>query len=138
MIEGLYDPDAAAQGAASVRWFIGSDANGEPQFCGLAAHHTCPHRMDCSRCGLFISGERAKLVHGDPSLLRVTAEIPMTKVQRLLNEGQREAAARALKAAKEISAPVPPSDGIPDESRWLERRASEGIGKPCNTTPTNK
>jgi hypothetical protein len=58
--------------------------------------------MDCSRCGLFIGGERAKLVHDDPSLLRVTAEIPMTEVQRLLNEGQREAAARALEAAKEI------------------------------------
>jgi hypothetical protein len=109
VIEGLYDPDAAAQGAPSVRWFLGYDADGAPQFCGLPAHHTCPHRMDCSRCGLFIGGEGAKLVHDDPSLLRVTAEIPMTEVQRLLNEGQREAAARALEAAKEIPAPVPPS-----------------------------
>jgi hypothetical protein len=65
--------------------------------------------MDCSRCGLFIGGERARLVHDDPNLLKVTAEIPMTEVQRLLNEGQREAAARALEAAKEIPAAVPPS-----------------------------
>jgi len=65
--------------------------------------------MDCSRCGLFIGGERAKLVHDDPSLLRVTAEIPMTEVQRLLNEGQREAAERALEAAKQMPAPAPPS-----------------------------
>jgi hypothetical protein len=109
VIEGLYDPNAAAQGAPSVRWFLGYDADGAPQFCGLPAHHTCPHRMDCSRCGLFIGGERAKLVHDDPSLLRVTAEVPMTEVQRLLNDGQREAAARALEAAKEMLAPVPPS-----------------------------
>jgi hypothetical protein len=54
VIEGLYDPDAAVQGAPSVRWFLGYDADGAPQFCGLPAHHTCPHRMDCSRCGLFI------------------------------------------------------------------------------------
>jgi len=33
------------------------DADGTPQFCGLPAHHTCPHRMDCPRCGLFIGGE---------------------------------------------------------------------------------
>ena len=79
------------------------------QFCGLPAHHTCPHRMDCSRCGLFIGGERAKLVHDDSSLLRVTAEVPMTEVQRLLNAGQREAAARALAAAKEVPPPIPPS-----------------------------
>src|SRR5712692_5497987 len=108
VIEGLYDPEAAAQGAPSVRWFLGYDADGTPQFCGLPAHHTCPHRMDCSRCGLFIGGERANLVHDDSSLLRVTAEVPMTEVQRLLNEGQREAAAHALEAAKEIPAPVPP------------------------------
>jgi hypothetical protein len=65
--------------------------------------------MDCSRCGLFIGGEQAKLVHDDSSLLRVTAEVPMTEVQRLLNAGQREAAGRALAAAKEIPPPAPPS-----------------------------
>ena len=102
VIEGLYDPEAAAQGAPSVRWFLGYDTDGTPQFCGLPAHHTCPHRMDCSRCGLFIGGEQAKLVHDDASLLRVTAEVPMTEVQRLLNAGQREAAERALAGAKEL------------------------------------
>ena len=109
VIEGLYDPNAAAHGKASVRWFLGYDAEGAPQFCGLPAHHTCPHRMDCSRCGLFIGGERARLVHDDPNLLKVTAEIPMTEVQRLLNDGQRDAAARALAAAKEVPPPVPPN-----------------------------
>ena len=109
VIEGLYDPAAAAQGAPSVRWFLGYDADGAPQFCGLPAHHTCPHRMDCSRCGLFIGGERARLVHDDPNLLKVTAEVPMTEVQRLLDQGQREAAARALEACKQMQPPVPPS-----------------------------
>ncbi len=109
VIEGLYDPSAAAQSKPSVRWFLGYDADGAPQFCGLPAHHTCPHRMDCSRCGLFIGGGQARLVHDDPTLLRVTAEVAMADVQRLLNDGQREAAARALAAAKEVPAPVPPS-----------------------------
>jgi len=76
VIEGLYDPGAAARGAPLVRWFLGYDADGAPQFCGLPAHHTCPHRRDCSRCGLFIGGERARLVHDDPNLLRVTSEVP--------------------------------------------------------------
>ena len=109
LIEGLYDPEAAAQGAPSVRWFLGYDADGTPQFCGLPAHHTCPHRMDCLRCGLFIGGEQARLVHDAPNLLRVTAEVPMTEVQRLLDQGQREAAARALEACKQVPPPVPPS-----------------------------
>jgi hypothetical protein len=108
-IKGLYDPEAAAQGAPSVRWFLSYDADGTPRFCGLPAHHTCPHRMDCSRCGLFIGGEQANLVHDDASLLRVTAEVPMTEVQRLLNAAQREAAARVLATAKEVPRPIPPS-----------------------------
>src|SRR5438132_11777343 len=96
VIERLYDPEAAAQGAPSVRWFLGYDADGTPQFCGLPAHHTCPHRMDCSRCGLFIGGERAGLVHDDPSLLPITATVPMSEAQRLLSQGQVAAAEQAL------------------------------------------
>jgi hypothetical protein len=65
--------------------------------------------MDCARCGLFIGGERARLIHDDPGLLRLTAEVPPTEAQRLLTEGQRAAAARALAAAKEVAPPVPPS-----------------------------
>lgn len=111
VIEGLYDPEAALRGAPSLRWFLGYDADGAPQFCGLPAHQTCPHRMDCPHCGLFIGGERARLVHDDPAMLKVTAEIPMTETQRLLTEGQRAAAERALAALRDIPPPVPPSVG---------------------------
>jgi hypothetical protein len=109
VIEGLYDADAASRGAPAVRWFLGYDADGAPRFCGLPAHQTCPHRLDCARCGLFIGGERARLIHDDPGLLRVTAEVPPTEAQRLLSEGQRVAAARALDAARQVAPPVPPS-----------------------------
>src|SRR5262245_50570623 len=109
LIEGLYDPDAARRGAPAVRWFLGYDADGDPQFCALPAHHTCPHRLDCVRCGLFLGGDRARLVHDDPALLKVTAEFPLTETHRLLNEGQHAAAARALAALREVAPPVPPS-----------------------------
>jgi len=109
VIEGLYDPDAAQQGQPAVRWFLGYDTDGAPQFCGLPAHHTCPHRMDCPHCGLFIGGEQAQLVHDDPSLLRVTAEVPLTEAQRLLSQGQVAAAERALDALRTLPTPVPPS-----------------------------
>ena len=108
VIEGLYDPSAALRGTPSVRWFLGYDADGTPQFCGLPAHQTCPHRLDCVRCGLFIGGERARLVHDDPTLLKVTAEIPMTEAQRLLNTGQRDAAEQALAHLDVVAPPSPP------------------------------
>jgi hypothetical protein len=109
VIEGLYDPDAALRGAPSMHWFLGYDPAGTPQFCGLPAHQTCPHRLDCVRCGLFIGGERARLVHDDPTMLKVTAEIPMAETQRLLNAGQREAAERALAQIYDVAPPSPPS-----------------------------
>jgi hypothetical protein len=65
--------------------------------------------MDCVRCGLFVGGDRARLVHDDPTLLKVTAEIPMTEAQRLLTEGQHTAAERALAALREVAPPAPPS-----------------------------
>jgi len=109
VIEGLYDPDAAVRGVPSVRWFLGYDADGAPQFCGLPAHQTCPHRMDCPHCGLFIGGERARLVHDDPALVKVTAEIPMTPAQQLLSRGQVAAAERALQDLWDVPPPIPPN-----------------------------
>lgn len=109
VIEGLYDPAAVLHGEPAVRWFLGYDADGTPQFCGLPAHHTCPHRMDCPRCGLFIGGEKARLVQDDPDLLKVTAEIPMTPVQQLLTQGQVAAAERALEELQSLPPPSPPS-----------------------------
>jgi hypothetical protein len=61
------------------------------------------------RCGLFVGGDRARLVHDDPALLKVTAELPLTETQRLLNEGQHAAAARALAALRKVAPPAPPS-----------------------------
>jgi hypothetical protein len=109
VIEGLYDAQAAQQGLPAVRWFLGYDPDGTPQFCGLPAYHTCPHRLDCPHCGLFIGGERARLLQDDPSLLHVTAEVPMGEAQRLLTQGQVAAAERALDALRAAPTPVPPS-----------------------------
>jgi hypothetical protein len=107
VIEGLYDPAAALRGAPAVHWFLGYDADGAPQFCGLPAHYTCPHRLDCVRCGLFIGGERARLVHDDPQLLKVTAEVLMAEAPQFLNAGQRAAAEQVLARRRDLPPPVP-------------------------------
>src|SRR5437660_7583821 len=45
VIEGLYDPEAAAQGAPSMRWFLCYDADGSPQFLWAAGspYLSAPH-----------------------------------------------------------------------------------------------
>ena len=109
VIEGLFDPEAALRGEPATRWLLGYDADGTPQFCGLPAHHTCPHRLDCPHCGLFIGGTAARLIAEDPTMLKVTAEIPTTVPQQLLTQGQTEAAERALAALQHTTPPLPPS-----------------------------
>jgi hypothetical protein len=109
IIEGLIDLQAAAAGQPSVCWFLGYDADGLPQFCGLPAHQTCPHRMDCPHCGLFIGGEKAKLLSESEHVQLIWTEIPMTQPQQLLCEGQKEAASRELEQLKDVPTPVPPS-----------------------------
>jgi hypothetical protein len=109
VIEGLFDPAAALRGEPATRWLLGYDAGGTPQFCGLPAHHTCPHRLDCPHCGLFIGGATARLIADDPTVLKVTAEIPMTLPAQLLTQGQTDAAARALAALQHTEPPLPPT-----------------------------
>ncbi len=129
IIEGLIDVEAAAAGQPSVRWFLGYDADGLPQFCGLPAHQTCPHRMDCPHCGLFIGGEKAKLLSESDHVQPIWAEIPMTQPQQLLCEGQKEAASRELERLKDVSTPVPPNAAFLTNPLGLSEQRLEELAK---------
>jgi integrase len=133
IIEGLIDVDAAGRGQPSVRWFLGYDADGLPQFCGLPAHQTCPHRMDCPHCGLFIGGEKAKLLRESEHVQPIWAEIPMTRPQQLLCEGQKEAAARELERLKDVPTPVPPSAAFLTNPLGLHEQRLEELAKERST-----
>lgn len=129
IIEGLIDLEAAAAGQPCMRWFLGYDADGQPQFCGLPAHQTCPHRMDCPHCGLFIGGEKAKLLSESEHVQPIWAEIPMTQPQQLLCEGQKEAAERELERLKDVSTPVPPSAAFLTNPLGLSEQRLEELAK---------
>ncbi len=133
IIEGLIDVQAAAAGQPSVCWFLGYDADGLPQFCGLPAHQTCPHRMDCPHCGLFIGGEKAKLLSESEHVQPIWAEIPMTQPQQLLCAGQKEAAERELERLKNVSTPVPPSAAFLTNPLGLSEQRLEELAREGTT-----
>jgi len=108
-IEGLIDLDAAAQGKPALRWFLGYDPNGSPSFCGLPAHQTCPHRLDCPHCGLHIGGEDAKLLCESDNVQPIWTRIPVPEPERLLSDGQVKAAEEAMGQLSAIPTPIPPS-----------------------------
>ncbi len=108
VIEGVVDLQAAAQGLPALRWFIGYDADGEPMYCSNQVYVTCPHRLDCKRCGMFIGGEKARLLRAGEQALPVTSKAPMTPLETCIVEGDQEGAQACRAALQQIPAPETP------------------------------
>jgi len=105
IIEGVIDMQAASQGLPAVRWFIGRDTDGQPVFCGNQVYVTCPHRLDCKRCGMFIGGEKARLLHEGVDTLPIQSQVPMTPVEKCLVGGDETGAEACRAALEDIPAP---------------------------------
>jgi len=108
VIEGVVDMQAAAQGLPALRWFIGYDADGEPMFCGNQVYVTCEHRLDCKRCGMFIGGEKARLLRQGEQTLPVTSKVPMTPLEKCVVEGDQAGADACRAALQQVPAPETP------------------------------
>ncbi len=108
IIEGVVDMQAAAQGLPALRWFIGYDADGEPMFCGNQLYITCAHRLDCERCGMFIGGEKARLLQDREQTLPVTSKVPMTPLEKCVVEGDQAGAEACRAALQQVPAPETP------------------------------
>jgi len=138
IIEGVVDLQAVAQGLPALRWFIGYDGDGEPMFCGNQSYVTCPHRLDCERCGMFIGGEKARLLHEGENTLPVTSHVPMTPLETCIANGD-EAGVQACQAAlKQIPAPETPDirlifnpEGLSPHE--LEKLAEDGTADALET-----
>jgi hypothetical protein len=108
VLEGVIDVQAATQGLAALRWFIGYDADGEPMYCGNQLYMTCPHRLDCERCGMFIGGEKARLLQEGAHTLPITAQVPMTPIEHCVVNGDQKGAEACRAALRHVPAPQVP------------------------------
>ncbi|GHO58309.1 hypothetical protein KSB_67840 [Ktedonobacter robiniae] len=138
VIEGVVDLEAAEQGIAALRWFIGYDADGEPMYCANQAYFTCPHRLDCVHCGMFIGGEKARLLHEGEATLPVTSKAPMTPIEKCVVNGDPTGAETCRAALQQVPAPETPDlalifnpEGLSNaELEKLARMGThEGIGQ---------
>ena len=112
IIEGVVDLEAAAQGIAALRWFIGYDADGEPMYCANQAYHTCPHRLDCVHCGMFIGGEKARILHEGEATLPVTSKVPMTPMEKCVVNGDQTGVESCQATLRQIPAPGAPDPAL--------------------------
>src|SRR5437763_2187004 len=84
------------------------DALAEPMYCGNQVYVTCEHRLDCKRCGMFIGGDKARLLREGEQVLPVTSKAPMTPLEICVVEGDQEGAQACRAALQQIPAPETP------------------------------
>jgi hypothetical protein len=77
-------------------------------YCGNQVYHTCPHRLDCVKCGMFIGGENARLLHQGENTLPVTSKVPMTPIEKCLVDGDQEGTTACQAALQQEAAPETP------------------------------
>jgi len=129
IIEGVIDMQAAAQGIPALRWFIGYDADGEPMYCGNQLYVTCPHRLDCERCGMFIGGEKARLLQKREQTLPVTSKVPMTPLEKCVIEGDQAGADACRAALQQVSAPETPDIRLMFNPEGLSNHELENLAE---------
>lgn len=108
VIGGVVDVQVAAKGLPALRWFIGYDADGQPMYCANQVYHTCPHRLDCVKCGMFIGGEKARLLHEGENTLPIESKVPMTPIEKCVVDGDQAGAEACRVALQQIPAPETP------------------------------
>jgi len=138
VIEGVVDMQAAASGLPALRWFIGYDADGEPMFCGNQLYITCPHRLDCERCGMFIGGEKARLLQTGEQTLPVTSKVPMTPLEKCVVEGDQEGAEVCRAALQHIPIPETPDIHLIFNPEGLSNHELEKLAELATTEALEK
>lgn len=108
IIEGVLDLQVAAQALPALRWFIGYDADGEPMYCGNQNYVTCPHRLECKRCGMFIGGEKARLLHSGENVISVASKVPMTPLETCVVNGDEKGTKACQAALQQLPTPEAP------------------------------
>jgi integrase len=138
IIEGVVDVQAAAQGLPALRWFIGYDTDGEPMYCGNQVYHTCPHRLDCVKCGMFIGGEKAKLLHEGEATLPVTSKVPMTPIEKCVVDGDEPGAAVCRTALQQEAAPETPDIHLIFNPEGLSNHELEELAENASASALDK
>jgi len=128
IVEGVVELEAAAQGLPALRWFIGYDADGEPMYCGNQVYVTCPHRLSCERCGMFIGGTKAKLLHEGQNTLSVTSKVPMTPLETCIMADDVKGAKECQMALQQVPAPETPDIRLIFNPEGLSNAELEKLG----------
>src|SRR6266851_3588140 len=69
---------------------------------------SCNTTLDCKRCGMYIGGDKARLLREGEHALPVTSKVPMTPLETCVVGGDQEGAQACRAALQQIPAPETP------------------------------
>jgi len=99
----LVDPAAAVRGEPSMFYYLG-----EGSYCANPAWISCPHRMACLKCPMYVPKGDAQLIEARDGILHLMQEVPLTEEEKAVAEGDVEALNRYIDKRKAVPPPTVP------------------------------
>jgi hypothetical protein len=101
----LVDPSAAAKGEPAIFYYLG-----DGDYCANPAWASCPHRMACLKCPMYVPQTTGKLIEARQGILRLLAEVPLSDEEKAVAEGDVSALNRYIQKRSNVSAPEVPDN----------------------------
>jgi integrase len=104
LIQVLVDPTAAVKGEPAIFYYLGGGA-----YCANPGWASCPHRLACLKCPMYVPKETAQLVETRDGVLRLMQEVPLSDEEKSVAEGDVNALNRYIEKRKDMPPPSTPS-----------------------------
>ncbi len=104
LIQVVVDPTAAAKGEPAIFYYLGDGA-----YCANPAWASCPHRLACLKCPMYVPKETAQLIEARDGVLRLMQEVPLTAEEKSVAEGDVQALTRYIEGRKDVPPPHLPN-----------------------------
>lgn len=112
LVDVLFDPRANVVGQPSVFFFLGRGSDGTPRYCANPAWASCPHRLACLKCRMFVGGTAAELLEAREGVLRLVATVPMNPEEQAAATGDAARLEERLDELRGIPPPAPPNEAF--------------------------
>jgi hypothetical protein len=100
----LVDPSAIAKGEPAIFYYLG-----DGDYCTNPAWASCPHRMACLKCPMYVPKETTQLIEARDGVLRLMQEVPLTEEEKSVAVGDVQALTRYIEGRRHVPTPELPS-----------------------------
>jgi integrase len=125
LVQVLVDPGAAAKDEPAIFYYLGDGT-----YCANPAWASCPHRMACLKCPMYVGKGTAQLIEARNGILHLTQEVPLTDEEKAVAEGDVAALNRYIEQRKHVPPPAAPNKRYVFSLAQAEAKTSEAGPKP--------